>query len=239
MKKKLPVKVHLSSYQEKICKTIFNTIFMVCCNIQADSAEQIFTEIYINATWGFNDKGEGFSGGGSLLVNACPYIELLEKFIVSNNTTSVVDAGCGDWEFSKYVNWNNAHYKGYDVVKHVIENNIANYANSNFKFFHGNFTDIDLPCADLLICKDVLQHLSNEEIFKFIKQFSKFKYVLITNDVDPKTLTSDNRNIMTGECRPLDLSRKPFELVGKKLLFYKDNLNCVKMVFLIDNTNNF
>lgn len=217
-------------------KNLMKLFLILIISIQADDTENIFTNIYVNATWGTNSNGEGFSGGGSLLVNVAPYINFLENFVAMYDIKTIVDAGCGDWEFSKYIKWGNVFYTGYDVVKHVVEKNIANYANNNIHFVHGNVVDLDLPSADLLLCKDVLQHLSNNDIFKFIKQFSKFKYCLITNDVHPITLTSNNNDITTGECRYIDLSTKPFHLIGTKILHYRDTMGVIKTVFFIDNS---
>ena len=78
-----------------------------------------FTNIYEKELWG---KGKG-SGDGSRLKFNVPYITFLENFLIDNNIKSVIDFGCGDWQFSKYVNWGNIDYLGLDVVDSVIENN--------------------------------------------------------------------------------------------------------------------
>lgn len=134
------------------------------------------------------------------------------------------------------MNWNNAEYIGYDIVGSVIEKNKEKYANEKIHFMHSNFLKIDLPKSDLLICKDVLQHLSNKDILQFIPQLKKYKYCLITNEVDADTLTSDNLDILPGDTHKIDLSKMPFNIFGYKIFNYKDNLGSVKQVFLINNT---
>ncbi len=74
-------------------------------HLNANVCEERFTRIYNEKLWGVNSEGEGFSGGGSLLVNIRPYYDYLTEFLISQNIGSVVDIGCGDWEFSKYIQW--------------------------------------------------------------------------------------------------------------------------------------
>ena len=48
-------------------------------------------------------------------------------------------------------------------------------------FFQIQFQDI-LPDAELLLCKDVLQHLSNKDVNNLLLRFSAYKYLIICND---------------------------------------------------------
>lgn len=203
---------------------------------KTDEHEKVFTQIYDNATWGKNAAGEGFSGGGSLLNNCHVYIEYLEQFMASHNIKTVVDAGCGDWEFARYMNWSDINYIGYDVVGHVIEKNTRKYGAPNIRFVHANCITEDLPPADLLLCKHVLQHLTNEDILSFLPQLKKFKYCIITNEVYPDTLSSDNKDIAIGGGHKIDLTKSPFNIKGIKVFNYRIK-NAMHQVFLIDNTN--
>lgn len=209
-----------------------------CLVAAIDQHEQVFTAIYDTAVWGKNSEGQGFSGGGSLLENSKIYINYLENFIKTHDIKTIVDAGCGDWEFSKYVNWNDAFYVGYDVVASVIAKNIKNYSKENISFVHGNLLAEDLPKADLLLCKHVLQHLTNADILLFIQQLPKFKYCLITNEVYPETLSSDGSDTEIGGGHKIDLTLPPFNLVGIKVLNYHIE-SSVHQIFLIDNTAGF
>ncbi|OGN65176.1 MAG: hypothetical protein A3E80_01300 [Chlamydiae bacterium RIFCSPHIGHO2_12_FULL_49_9] len=199
-----------------------------------DLHEEVFSHIYRNKIWGVNGEGEGGSGGGSLLENVQPYMRYLEKFMRENEIRSVVDAGCGDWEFSKYIDWEGIDYLGLDVVLFVIEKNQKRYGKSHIRFAHANFLTADLPKADLFICKHVFQHLTNRDILAFLPKLSKFKYCLITNEVDPRTFSSDNPDIDVGGGHKIDLSRSPFFIQGTKILnFYIGS--SLHQVFLIKN----
>jgi hypothetical protein len=61
----------------------------------------------------------------------------------------------------------------------------------------------------LLICKDVLQHLPNEIIHKFLTILPKFKFALLTND---SSLFTKNPDIEAGSWRLLNLKKYPFNL---------------------------
>ena len=209
--------------------------FVFITNIICDQHEQVFTHIYDHAVWGKNSTGEGFSGGGSLTHNCKPYIKYLKDFMAKHDITSVVDAGCGDWEFAQYIDWSGIDYIGYDVVDSVIQKNKKRFGTSNIKFEQANIIKVDLPTADLFICKHVLQHLTNKDIFALLEQFSKYKYCIITNEVDPKTLSSNNEDIEVGGGHKIDLTRSPFNLSGQKVLNFRIE-KAVHQVFLITNT---
>jgi SAM-dependent methyltransferase len=132
---------------------------------------------------------------------------------------SVVDAGCGDWEFSQTLDWTGIDYKGYDIVAKVVEANKTRFAKPNIQFFTGNIVEDDLPAADLLISKHVLQHLPNSDVQKFLdRQAKKYKHVLLVNGVHPVFMTGRNADIKPGGYRELDVTQPPFKARGIKPL---------------------
>ena len=60
----------------------------------------------------------------------------------------------------------------------------------------------DYEHADLLICKDVLQHLSYSNINNIVSQLNKYNYVIIINDI---VRDIDNVDINDGGYRSLDM----------------------------------
>lgn len=166
---------------------------------------QVFNTIYETNAWGYG------SGSGSN-ENLCKgYVQFLQQFFQRNNIKSIVDIGCGDWQFSKNINFDGILYKGYDVASFVVNRNLAKYKKSNIDFIHYNGDFSVLPKADLAICKDVLQHLPNHNIRQFIDNLSKYKYVLIANDIG---LAGENNDILLDvyAYRSLDLRSEPFNL---------------------------
>jgi SAM-dependent methyltransferase len=198
-----------------------------------DQRTAAFDTIYKDATWGTNLGSAGTSGFGSMVHTTIVYRAFLETFMTDNNVHSVVDAGCGDWEFSQAIDWTGIDYKGYDIVGSVIDHDKQKYAKPNIQFFTGDVVETDLPPADLLIVKDVLQHLPNADVKKFLaKQVPKYKHVLLTNTTNKLTLTSPNPDIKVGEHRPLDLTRPPFDVHGFKMLTYWDGGNMHQVLYM-------
>jgi SAM-dependent methyltransferase len=208
-----------------------STFFQVFAN---SSSEEAFTNIYKNKVWGVNEQGEGFSGSGSTLQETTIYRSFLQNFLKTYNIRSVVDVGCGDWTFSKTIDWKGIDYIGIDVVKSVIDKNTALFKTPTVNFIHADILSTDLPAADLLICKDVLQHLPNGEIARFIKRLGKFKHCLLTNDID--LFLRNNYDIEFGQFRTLDLTCAPFFVKGVKILSYRGKAGVpMKQVLFIKN----
>jgi len=161
-----------------------------------------FSEIYQKNEWGYG------SGVGSLPINNISYMEFVQSFLQNCGIKSVVDFGCGDWQFTRFMDWNGASYVGFDLVPSLIESNRKAFARPGVSF--EVYRDIDeLPAADLLLCKDVFQHLPNDTVGEYLAGFKrKFKFLLITNDDQPDTLV--NSDIEAGGWRPVRLDGPPF-----------------------------
>jgi SAM-dependent methyltransferase len=200
--------------------------------------ESVFSEIYKKKMWARNKEGKGTSGVGSTLEATELYREFLQDFLSTFEIETVVDAGCGDWEFSKAIDWTGIQYTGYDVVKFVINENMRKYSSDNITFIHTDLMVEPLPPADLLICKDVLQHWPNAVIFEFLKNISQFKYCLITNDIDFDTDSSSNPNVWTGGFRTLDLTKAPFFLDGIKIFSYAHGRMKKQVLLIISESTN-
>jgi SAM-dependent methyltransferase len=173
--------------------------------------ESRFSEIYKVNEWGYG------SGVGSLPLNNIDYIKFLKMFIERNNIRSVVDFGCGDWQFSRFVGWESVSYTGFDIVESIVERNQSLFARDNvsFRVFR---SDIELPNADLLICKDVFQHLSNKSIEMYLRIFkARSRFLLITNDDWPAEHLT-NTEIGDGGWRPIRLAQEPFSEIAPIVL---------------------
>ncbi len=180
-----------------------------------DPATSVFDEIYESGVWGRNESGQGSSGEGSTEQVTRAYRAFLENLIREERIGSVVDAGCGDWEFSQYIDWGEASYLGIDVSSVVLKRVDTLYAGPKIRFQQGSLVE-ELPPADLLIVKDVLQHLTNQDILQFIRanlRPERYRIAVLTNDRDAR-YSANNEQIPRGGYRGLDLSRTPFKLEG-------------------------
>jgi SAM-dependent methyltransferase len=192
-----------------------------------------FNRIYADGTWGRDVAGRGTSGTGSTLAITEQYRAYIEDFIKTHDVRSVVDAGCGDWGFSSAIEWGEASYLGVDIASDVIATVRRRHESDKIRFQVGDITD-DLPAADLLISKDVLQHLSNSMVGRFISNNlrpGKYKWVILTNDRG-----SGNPDVASGGYRTIDLAAPPFEVKGLVDLPITFGNEITKITSLLDLT---
>ena len=157
------------------------------------SLQDKFENIYEKSLWGKNWKGEGGSGkGDGTSPDSRMWIKYITEFIKEHNIGKIADLGCGDWKFSRFIPWKElgVQYVGYDVVEKVVENNNKEYSSTHVKFEHGDITAADVKGYNLVIIKDVLQHLSDEDILKVLdKVLAENQYVIIKNGYKFGSLT--------------------------------------------------
>lgn len=170
-----------------------------------------FDEIYINNSWG---SSESKSGLGSELNHTIGVRKELPFLFSKYNIKSMIDIPCGDFNWMKEVDLKNIDYIGADIVSAVIDSNKTNYP--NFKFEVMDITKDPLPKVDLVFVRDCLVHLSEENIFKAIKNIkeSGSTYLLTTSF----TKWNFNQDIQNGNWRCINLLIKPFSLKPQYLI---------------------
>lgn len=146
------------------------------------STQEIFSEIYRTNEWG-GKPGEFYSGDGTTdPAIAGSYLkcvaELAEKYGFSE--LNAVDLGCGDMRIGCAISKSFKTYTGVDIVAEMIEHHKKQYPEESLRFCHLDIIEDELPDGDVCFIRQVLQHLSNEQIGKVLAKLSKYKYVLIT-----------------------------------------------------------
>jgi len=197
------------------------------------SLTNTFNHIYAEGIWGRDDTGKGTSGSGSTLEITREYRAYVEDFVKKHAVKSVVDAGCGDWSFSSTMDWADASYLGVDIASDIVDADRKKYQRDKVRFQVGDITE-ELPAADLLISKDVLQHLSNRLVQKFIDnnlKKRKYRWVILTNDRG-----SGNPDVTPGGYRAIDLAAPPFEVGRLVDLPIKFGRETTKITSLLDFT---
>ena len=195
------------------------------------SPEEIFTEIYNKNLWGNAPNGRQYcSGLGTTDSNTAKYIEILTNFINEFEIKSIFEIGCGDFTIMNSVlNQFDISYSGSDIVKSLIEHLSSSFGNENIKFIQMDAVNSEkYPVADLCIIRQVLQHLSNEQIAEILGRIRKYKYVIITEHL-PLNPTHKNVDKDTGGYIRLQnrntsgvfLESPPFSLNCKTLLSYR------------------
>jgi SAM-dependent methyltransferase len=180
----------------------------------APKANDVFEEIYRNNAWASG------SGLGSTEEATRPYRAFLQQFIKANRIRSVVDLGCGDWQFARLIDWSGVRYVGLDVSGTALERARA-IAPPSFEFRQFDAFNDSLPSADLLIAKDVLQHWPSREILRFLPKTECFQFCLITNGY--AAAPNLNADIDLGNFRPLNLKAPPFNSTGANVFFFQSD----------------
>jgi SAM-dependent methyltransferase len=144
--------------------------------------KEVFDEIYSRNQWGGN-SGELFSGSGSTEGIAVVYAQMIRDFIERRNITKVLDLGCGDFLVGSKFQMPGVQYIGVDIVEKVIQQNQQRYSSDTVSFQCLDILSEDLPDAELCLIRQVLQHLSNDEIATVVQKIirsKKYKYVIVT-----------------------------------------------------------
>lgn len=203
--------MHAMSYPRRFIRRrfLFSRI------LKSDSIEDRFTMIFRTNAWG---ASESKSGSGSS-INATKSIrEQLPSLLKTMGVNSVLDAPCGDFAWMRYVNFPpNIIYIGGDIVKPLIEDLQLNFSSQNKIFRHLDITKDDLPEVDLMIVRDCLFHFSYEDIVRYLKNFARSNIAYLLTTTHYSNSDYSFADIVTGDFRVLDLTKKPFEFSSNSL----------------------
>jgi SAM-dependent methyltransferase len=191
------------------------------------STQEIFSRIYSERAWGESGDPDDqfYSGEGSReaqVVN--PYVQAIHQFLLAlDKKPDVVDLGCGDFYVGSKVRELCGRYIACDIVPPLIEFNKTKYQSLDVDFRVLDLTRDDLPTADVLFIRQVLQHLSNKDIKRVLPQIAKkFKYLVLTEHLPATGTFVPNLDVPTGPLFRADigsgivLTRKPFNLKVKE-----------------------
>ncbi len=195
------------------------------------STETIFTEIYEKKLWGEAADGRKYcSGKGTVEDNVTQYIEVVQEFIQQKNIQHIFEIGCGDFSImSKVLNpYPQIYYTGADIVKNVVNHLNNTFATKQIQFIHMNAVEAQqYPKADLCIIRQVLQHLSNQQIIDILQKLKPYKYVIITEHIPlhPKIKNGNKQangyiRLQNKQTSGIFLEAPPFSLTCQSLLSY-------------------
>ena len=149
------------------------------------SNSEIFNKIYSEGIWGKNEYGQSVSGSGSYTNEIIqPYISEISKFLLDIKPSILVDLGCGDFNVGKnFINLCEK-YIACDVSSEILNRNKENFSKlKNVNFSLLDLTSDHLPNGDVCFVRQVLQHLTNDDIKKFVNKLNyqkPYKYLVIT-----------------------------------------------------------
>lgn len=180
--------------------------------------EETFTSIYRDNLWG---DAESVSGPGSTLLETARLRNELPTLLKEVGAKSMLDAPCGDFNWLSKTQLPLERYIGADIVPALVEQNEKLYGDEQRQFLVRDITRAELPCVDVILCRDCFIHFSYRHIAAAVRSFkrSKSKY-LLTNTY---TRWPQNRDIRTGNFRPLNLQLAPFNFTTPLRLISEKN----------------
>ena len=186
--------------------------------------QQVFTEIYEKDLFNSrsqNDNSVSKSGSGSDLEQTREIIRQLPRLLEKYNIKSILDAPCGDFYWMRHVDLSNIDYTGGDIVSGLVARNNSQFASENMRFQELDVVNDQLPKVDLIICRDLLVHLKNDQIRRALKNMrqSGSKFLLTTSFKNTKT-NVDNGTI--GYWRTINLTLPPFNMTDPIDEIYED-----------------
>ena len=190
------------------------------------SNPDIFNDIYIKCLWGKGDDGLSTSGDGSHNENIIkPYVDVVKETLARLSPKKIIDIGCGDFNVGKNFAGNVDEYIACDVSSVILERNRTKYAHmSNVKFMSLNLASDEIPVGDVAFVRQVLQHLSNEDIKNFVDRINRvkpFRFLIVTEHLPALEFFKPNRdkpsgpNIRLAVDSGVVLHERPFNLVSK------------------------
>lgn len=186
--------------------------------------------IYREKLWG-GKKHDFYSGSGSHLEEIVnPYIQAISSFLDSFEDKLVVcDLGCGDFNVGSNLVSFSKDYVGVDIVEDLIERNKQKFKAEKLRFECLDIVTDTIPPADCILARQVLQHLTNDEVTKVLAKLKNYKYLIITEHV-PFGDFVPNKDKKTGpgtrlyDASGVDVAMPPFNLrpVAQKELLRLD-----------------
>jgi len=170
--------------------------------------EERFSRIVSSNAWG---SRETVCGPGSTLEACAEIIQRLPVWISTLKIRSIVDLGCGDFHWLKEVDLTGVQYDGYDIVRTAVEAARKHEA-PNIRFHHADVLSIEIPRADLVLCKDVLIHLPDQEALSLVHAIVRNGSHYLASTSSPGWPNMFRTGMRAGEFAPIDLEHAPYAL---------------------------
>ena len=161
--------------------------------------KEAMEQVYEMNLWG-GDASDFYSGEGSHDAEiVAPYIAAVIAFLTSfKSQLTVCDVGCGVFNVGKELVKHTKKYVAVDIVADLIEYNKATCKEEHLEFRCLDIAVDDVPSGDCALVRQVLQHLSNDEVQRVVAKLSNFKYVILTEHI-PEGDFEPNKDIISGQ----------------------------------------
>lgn len=232
----LPISIHMQSAKEVVRHFAFTLggagfldrrrerAGLGTAHLTEATVEGRFASIYRNGIWKMAEDQASLSGSGSELAATAGVREGLARILADLGCKTLVDVGCGDWTWMRHVPLD-CDYVGVDIVPEVIATNGV-HATDRVRFLVLDAIRAPLPPADVVLCREVLFHLSFKDGLSVLRNICRSStHLIATTDA-----TWFNSDIRTGDFRMLNLRRRPFGLPAPLLSVPDDSVTPRRML---------
>jgi hypothetical protein len=162
-------------------------------NFQQAPAD-LFGAIYREKKWGGEDR-DFYSGTGSHAPKLVePFITAVRLFLsVFPEPATVVDIGCGDFVVGSRLVDVTRQYIACDVVPELIARNRKLFSGRNLAFKVLDAVADPLPSGEVVIVKQVFQHLRNDQIWAIVSKLSQYPIWIVCEHL-PAGMFQPNRD---------------------------------------------
>ena len=183
---------------------------------------EVFDRIYREGIWGCDETGASTSGSGSHTQKIIqPYIQTVNALLAQFNRPNIVDLGCGDFNIGQHFVESSGYYIACDISGFILERNREKFQFENVIFQKLDLAEDSLPTGDIAFVRQVLQHLSNDNIHSFVTKLNDskpYKHLLVTEHLPanegftPNLDKQSGPNIRIANYSGVVLDEEPFNL---------------------------
>lgn len=170
-----------------------------------------FEAVFTTRRWavGHSVSGPGSDLGSGQVTHA---LNVLDHVCRDHDVRSIADIPCGDfnWIGGFLEDHPQIAYVGYDIVPALIEQNRIDHPGHRFEVL--DITRQTPPGVDLIVCKDLVNHLFERDVWAALENMvaSGSRLVLMTSNAGE---ANEELELQTpGSSRPLNLSAPPYDL---------------------------
>jgi hypothetical protein len=171
---------------------------------QSRRREGLFEAVYRDNAFGGDESA---SGPGSSLASTRHLREALPRLLAKLGCASLLDIPCGDFHWMSEVVLG-AEYCGADIVTSLVERNRRLFG-KEARFERLDLMDDPLPKMDAILCRDILVHLSFDEIRRALANIARSGATYLLTTTFPHLDRNDD--VMSPNWRRLNLELPPFD----------------------------
>lgn len=147
------------------------------------------------------------SGPGSSLDQTEAIRRALPELCRTLQVASILDVPCGDFHWMQSVELGDVRYIGIDIVEPLVAANRKAFGGPGRRFLRADIVRSVPPRADLVLCRDLLVHLSFADATRALRNLQRSGSTWLLATTFP---ARDRNDELSGDWRTLNLEKPPF-----------------------------